>query len=80
MNMSRIRNLRNTIVQKFENNRRLHFNFGGKGKGEGKFNKPWGIYLDSDNNIYGSQQNNHLIQKFDSKDNSYIKDTQYLKR
>ena len=76
MNMSRIRNLRNTNVQKFDNNRKLPFNFGGKEKGEVKFNRPWGIDFDSDNNIYVSEQNNHLIQKFDSKDNLYVKDTQ----
>ena len=76
MNMSRIRNLRNSNVRKFDNNRKLPFNFGGKEKGEGKSNRPWGIYLDSDNNIYASEQNNYLIQKFDSKDNLYLKDTQ----
>ena len=76
MNMSRIRNLRNSNVQKFDNNRKLPFNFAGKEKGEVKFNRPWGIDFDFDNNIYASEQNNHLIQKFDLKDNLYVKDIQ----
>ncbi len=67
MNMSRIRNLRNSNVRKFDNNRKLPFNFGGKEKGEGKSNRPWGIYLDSDNNIYEANKIiilfKNLIQK-----------------
>lgn len=70
------KNLRNSNVQKFDNNRKLPFNFGGKEKGEVNFNRPWGIDFDFDNNIYASEQNSHLIQKFDSKDNLFVKDTQ----
>jgi hypothetical protein len=76
MNMSRTRNLRNSNVQKFDNNRKLPFDVGGKEKGKVNFNRPWGIDCDFDNNIHPNEHNNHLIQKFDSKDNLYVKDTQ----
>ena len=36
---------------------------GKAGSGEGEFNKPWGITLDSDGNIYVADWKNHRVQK-----------------
>jgi DNA-binding beta-propeller fold protein YncE len=59
-------------ILKFDNNGTLLLSFGGKGEGEGQFNRPWRIDFDSDNNIYVSERGNHRIQKFDSEGNFII--------
>jgi DNA-binding beta-propeller fold protein YncE len=37
--------------------------WGRSGNGEGEFNKPWGIALDQDGNIYVADWKNHRVQK-----------------
>uniref|UniRef100_A0A1X7TWW9 SMP-30/Gluconolactonase/LRE-like region domain-containing protein n=1 Tax=Amphimedon queenslandica TaxID=400682 RepID=A0A1X7TWW9_AMPQE len=41
--------------------------FGSKGSGEGKFDEPWGLAIDSDEFFYVVDSKNHRIQKFTSK-------------
>ncbi len=36
---------------------------GKAGSGDGEFNKPWGITLDKDGNIYVADWKNHRVQK-----------------
>jgi len=43
--------------------------FGGFGNGNGKFNDPWGIAIDTDGAIFVADTFNHRIQKFDSSGN-----------
>ena len=40
---------------------------GKAGSGEGEFNKPWGIALDKDGNIYVADWKNHRVQKLSPK-------------
>ena len=41
--------------------------FGSKGSGEGQFDEPWGLAIDSDEFLYVVDSKNHRIQKFTSK-------------
>jgi streptogramin lyase len=43
--------------------------WGSQGNGSGQFNDPFGIAVDSVNNIYVADTFNHRIQKFDSSGN-----------
>jgi uncharacterized repeat protein (TIGR01451 family) len=43
--------------------------WGSQGSGNGEFNRPVGIAVDSDKNIYVADTNNHRIQQFDSNGN-----------
>jgi DNA-binding beta-propeller fold protein YncE len=38
--------------------------WGSKGTGEGQFIKPWGVAVDSNDNVYTSDQDNPEVQKF----------------
>ena len=40
--------------------------FGSSGSGNGQFNAPYGIAVDSTGNIYVSESLNHRVQVFDS--------------
>ena len=40
--------------------------WGGEGSGDGQFNLPWGIALDSQSNVYVADWRNDRIQKFDA--------------
>ncbi len=46
--------------------------FGSRGSTEGWFNKPSGIVIDSKNDIYVADTDNHRIQKFDSNGNFLV--------
>jgi hypothetical protein len=39
---------------------------GSRGSGNGQFDDPWGVCVDSNDNIYVADKDNHRIQKFDS--------------
>jgi tripartite motif-containing protein 71 len=51
-------------VQKFTNNGTLITKWGVKGTGNGEFNGPEGISVDSHGNVYVTDAENHRIQKF----------------
>jgi hypothetical protein len=56
----------NNRIQKFDSDGNFITKWGSAGTGDGQFNAPWGICVDSDDNIYVADTNNHRIQKFDS--------------
>ena len=60
---------RNSRVIKFSREGKYLFQWGKKGSGEGEFNTPHGIDLDSHGNVYIADRENNRIQKFDSKGN-----------
>lgn len=60
---------RNSRVIKFSKEGKYLFEWGKKGNGEGEFNTPHGIDLDSHGNVYVADRENNRIQKFDSKGN-----------
>lgn len=60
---------RNSRVIKFSKEGKFLFEWGKKGNGEGEFNTPHGIDLDSHGNVYVADRENNRIQKFDSKGN-----------
>ena len=41
--------------------------------GDGQFNEPFGIDVDSSNNVYVADSGNHRIEKFDSNGNFITK-------
>ena len=43
--------------------------FGSPGTGEGQFNSPWGITVDSDGFVYVADHKNHRVQKLDADGN-----------
>ena len=60
---------RNSRVIKFSKEGKFIFEWGKKGSGEGEFNTPHAIDLDSHGNVYVADRENNRIQKFDSKGN-----------
>lgn len=40
------------------------YSWGSSGRGVAEFDKPWGIAIDSKNNVYVVDNNNHRVQKF----------------
>ena len=60
---------RNSRVIKFSKEGKYLFQWGNKGSGEGEFNIPHGIDLDSRGNVYVADRENNRIQKFDSTGN-----------
>jgi hypothetical protein len=60
---------RNSRVIKFSKEGKYLFEWGKKGNGEGEFNTPHAIDLDSHGNVYVADRDNNRIQKFDSKGN-----------
>lgn len=56
-------------VKKFDSDGNFVLEWGGSGKGEGKFTLSLGIDTDADNNVYVTDFYNRLIQKFDSDGN-----------
>lgn len=57
--------LKNSRVQKFDNNGNYLTQWGTKGYGEGQFTQPFDIATDHQNNIYVSDAGSNTIQKFD---------------
>ena len=53
----------NNRLQVFTPEGKLVTQCGKAGSGEGEFNKPWGITLDKDGNIYVADWKNHRVQK-----------------
>jgi len=53
------------LVKVLDSQRKLLFSFGSEGKGNGQFNYPYGICVDSKDNIYICDYGNHRIQIFD---------------
>jgi len=60
---------RNSRVIKFSREGKYLFEWGKKGNGEGEFNTPHAIDLDSHGNVYVADRENNRIQKFDAKGN-----------
>jgi tripartite motif-containing protein 71 len=61
----------NHRAQKFDYDGRLLSSWGAFGKGDGQFDRPAGLALDSSGIIFVADTNNNRIQKFD-KNGSYI--------
>ncbi len=59
----------NSRVIKFSKEGKYLFEWGKKGNGEGEFDTPHAIDLDSHGNVYVADRENNRIQKFDSKGN-----------
>jgi tripartite motif-containing protein 71 len=57
--------LKNSRVQKFDNNGQYLTHWGTEGYDEGQFTEPADIAIDQQNNIYVSDAGNNTIQKFD---------------
>jgi DNA-binding beta-propeller fold protein YncE len=53
----------NNRLQVFTPDGKLVTQYGKAGNGEGEFNRPWGIALDKDGNIYVADWKNHRVQK-----------------
>ena len=53
-------------VYKFDSDGKFITKWGSKGPGDGEFNYPEGISVDSSGNVYVADSFNHRIQKFDS--------------
>ena len=53
----------NNRLQVFTPEGKLVAQCGKAGSGDGEFNKPWGISLDQDGNIYVADWKNHRVQK-----------------
>ena len=53
-------------VYKFDSDGKFITKWGSKGTGDGEFNYPEGISVDSSGNVYVADSFNHRIQKFDS--------------
>ena len=51
-------------VQKFTNNGKFITKWGSKGTGDGEFRFPYGIAIDSLDNVYVSGRDNSVVQKF----------------
>jgi DNA-binding beta-propeller fold protein YncE len=54
----------NDRIQKFTKDGRFLAKWGTTGSGDGQFNMPWGIDLDSEGNVYIADWRNDRIQKF----------------
>ena len=67
--------LQNILEKIFKNltvNGKFNNNVGKRrARGQSEFKKPWGIALDSKNNVYVSDQTIPRVQKFDSDGNFY---------
>ncbi|MDH5203941.1 MAG: hypothetical protein OEW69_11900, partial [Nitrospirota bacterium] len=53
-------------IQKFNNNGGFITKWGSCCVGDGYFNSPWGVAVDSSGNVYVADSGNHRIQKFNS--------------
>ena len=60
---------RNSRVIKFSKEGKYLFQWGKKGDGEGEFDTPHGIDVDSYGNVYVADRENNRLQKFDSNGN-----------
>jgi len=56
-------------VQKFDSNGGYITQWGSFGPGAGQFDRPEGVAVDSDHNVYVADSDNNRIQKFDSNGN-----------
>jgi DNA-binding beta-propeller fold protein YncE len=54
----------NERIQKFDSNGNFITKWGSEGTGEGQFNIPEGIDIDSSGNVYVADTHNSRIQKF----------------
>eukprot|EP00731_Ephydatia_muelleri_P007922 Em0004g260a len=54
----------NNRVQKLTSSGKFLHKFGQQGSGQGQFNWPWGVIIDSNNKLIVSDYNNHRIQIF----------------
>jgi tripartite motif-containing protein 71 len=62
-------NFENNRIQKFDSNGNFTKKWGTPGFGDGQFNNPTGIAVDSSGNVYVADTENNRIQKFDSNGN-----------
>ncbi|MFB5600564.1 MAG: 6-bladed beta-propeller [Nitrososphaeraceae archaeon] len=53
-----------TNIAKFDSEGNFIGSFGSKGEGIGEFNRPWGINVDSEGNIYVAEKYNYRISKY----------------
>jgi hypothetical protein len=65
--------LANLIIASNVHAQVFSFRWGSLGSGDGQFNKPIGIAIDSSGNLYVSGLNNNRIQKFDGDGNFLTK-------
>jgi DNA-binding beta-propeller fold protein YncE len=59
----------NNRIQKFTRDGKFLLKWGEKGEGDGQFNLPWGIGLDSAGQVYVADWHNNRVQKFDPSGN-----------
>ncbi|TDU71002.1 peptidylamidoglycolate lyase [Prosthecobacter fusiformis] len=60
---------KNTRVMKFSADGQFEFEWGAKGKGDGQFNLPHGLAVDSKGRVYVCDRENHRLQVFDARGN-----------
>ena len=61
-----ITDTKNARVQKFDSNGTFLTKWGSKGTGDGQFQGPEGIDVDTSSNVYVADTKNARVQKFDS--------------
>jgi tripartite motif-containing protein 71 len=66
-----VSNAQNMCIQKFDRDGNFIKRWGNIGKGDGQFNSPFGIAVDTAMNVYVSDELNACIQKFD-RDGNFI--------
>ena len=63
----------NHRIQKFDSNGNFIKSWGSMGTGDGQFNVPVSVIIDSKGNIIVNERGNARVQKFDSKGNFLLK-------
>src|SRR5918992_1313425 len=60
-------------IKKFDSDGKFITKWGSEGTGNGQFQRPWGVTVDSSGNVYTAEESGYRIQKFDSDGNFITK-------